>query len=124
MVKAAFTPVIDPEKTFSWKISPVFNISQKQRDILDLIQSHLRCGSIGPRKDGVWVYQGDNRKALHHHILPFFNRHSFWSKKKKADFARFQDIISLLEPHASTTLEDLQEILHLLDHMDSERYRT
>jgi len=106
-----------------WKISPVFNISQKQRDILALIKSHLQCGTIRLRKDGVWVYEVDNRNALKTHIIPFFEKYPFLSMKKKKDFHRFKKIIQVLDRHKSTTLADLQEICQLIDDIESKSSR-
>ena len=55
-----------------WKMSPVFNISQKEKSILALIKKHLGCGTIRFRKDNVWVFEVDNRKALIDKIITFF----------------------------------------------------
>lgn len=106
-----------------WKITPVFIISQKQRDILALIKRYLNCGTIRFRNDKVWVYQVDNLTALHEHIIPFFNKYPFLSQKKKADFQRFKKILEILERHTSTTFNDLIEILNNLDGIESESKR-
>lgn len=106
-----------------WKINPVFNISQKQRDILALVKRYLQCGTIRFRNDDIWVYEVDNRTALKTHIVPFFEKFRFLSIKKKADFARFRKIIEILDRHSSTTLDDLQEILVLIDEIKSKSKR-
>ena len=36
-----------------WKTSLSFNISQKDRSILELFRSYLKCGTLRERKDGV-----------------------------------------------------------------------
>lgn len=107
-----------------WKISPVFNISQKQRDILAIIKSHLKCGTIRFRKDAVWVYEVDNLNAIKTQIIPFFDKYPFLSIKKKKDFIRFKKIITILECNKSTTLVDLQKICQLLDEIESKSSRT
>jgi hypothetical protein len=66
-----------------WKITPVFNISQKQRDILAVIKRYLNCGTIRYRNDDCWVYQVENRTALTQIIIPFFEKYPFLSAKKK-----------------------------------------
>lgn len=106
-----------------WKITPVFNISQKQRDILALVKRYLNCGTIRFQNDNAWVYEVDNKTALKTHILPFFENYRFLSIKKKGDFARFQKIIEILDRHSSTTLDDLKEILVLLDEIESKSKR-
>ena len=47
-----------------WKITPVFNISQDEQAILIWIQKILNCGTIRFRKDGVWVFEVENKNAL------------------------------------------------------------
>lgn len=106
-----------------WKITPVFNISQKQRDILAIVKRYLKCGTIRYRNDHVWVYEVTNKAALKTTIIPFFKNYRFLSEKKKADFSRFQKIITILERHASTTLQDLSDILVLLDDIESKSKR-
>jgi LAGLIDADG endonuclease len=101
-----------------WKITPVFNISQKERTILALIKRHLKCGTIRYRKDGVWAYEVETRAALRDTIIPFFNTFRFLSEKKKADFQRFQRILAILDKHRSTTYADLERILVLLDDVE------
>lgn len=106
-----------------WKITPVFNISQKERDILAIIKNHLKCGTIRPRNDGVWVYEVDNRTALKTQIIPFFEQFPFLSTKKKKGFVRFKKIIEILEQQKSTSLQDLKNILVLLNDIESKTSR-
>jgi LAGLIDADG endonuclease len=106
-----------------WKITPVFNISQKERTILALIKRYLQCGTIRPRNDGVWVYEVENRTALHERIVPFFKKFPFLSEKKKKDFRRFQQILDILKRHQSLTYTDIEEILELLDDIESKASR-
>lgn len=70
------------DSLLGWKITSVFQISQKQRDILALIKRYLGCGSIRYRNDDVWVYQVDNTVALKNTIVPFFTASRFLSEKK------------------------------------------
>ena len=106
-----------------WKITPVFNISQKEKSILALVKHHLECGTLRFRKDGVWVYEVENKMALRTQVIPFFRKHPFLSEKKKRDFFRFQRIIQILDTHNSTTCEDLQKILTLLEDIVSKHAR-
>jgi hypothetical protein len=106
-----------------WKITPVFNISQKEEQILAIIKHHLNCGTLRFRKDGVWVYEVENKNAIQTQIIPFFKKFSFLSQKKKKDFVRFQKIVSILESHKSTSLSDLVNILTLLDEIESKNSR-
>lgn len=107
-----------------WKITPVFNISQKERTILALIKHHLRCGTLRYRKDGFWAYEVETRSALRETIIPFFNTFRLLSEKKKRDFQRFQKILAILDEHRSTTYDDLARILVLLDDIEGKHART
>ena len=106
-----------------WKITPVFNISQKERTILALIKRYLKCGTIRFRNDGVWAYEVENRAALQSIIVPFFKKFRFLSQKKKKDFQRFQKILAILDHHPSTTLQDMERILGLLEEIESKSAR-
>jgi hypothetical protein len=106
-----------------WKITPVFNISQKEKPILALIKQHLECGTLRFRKDGVWVYEVENKKTLRSHIVPFFRKYPFLSQKKKKDFLRFQKILAILDQSKSTTLVNLKSILQLLEEIESKHAR-
>lgn len=66
-----------------WKMSPVFNISQKEKSILTLIKKHLGCGTIRFRKDNVWVFEVDNKTALINTIIPFFHNMVFCQIKRE-----------------------------------------
>ena len=107
-----------------WKMSPVFNISQKEKSILALIKKHLGCGTIRFRKDNVWVFEVDNRKALIDTIIPFFSQYGFLSEKKKKDFNRFKKLIKIIyQGKKSKTLSEVEDVLHLLNTVDSSHSR-
>ena len=106
-----------------WKISPVFNISQKERTILALIKHHLGCGTIRFRKDNVWVYEVDNIKSIQQIIIPFFNKFGFLSEKKKKDFVRFKKIVEIKQKKRALTYNDIEKILQLLLEVESKNSR-
>lgn len=98
-----------------WKITPTFNISQKERDILALIQGHMGCGTVRFRKDGVWAYEVSDQRMVRTRIVPFFQTYPFLSTKKRADFARFERVLAILDRHASVTYADCIDILAELE---------
>lgn len=106
-----------------WKVSPVFNISQKERTILALIKHHLGCGSIRFRKDNVWVYEVHNIKSIQQIVIPFFNKFHFLSEKKKKDFVRFKKIVEIKQKKKALTVDDIQSILQLLTEVESKNSR-
>ncbi len=106
-----------------WKVSPVFNITQKEKTILALIKQCIGCGTIRFRSDNVWVYEVDNLKSIKESIIPFFKRFPFISDKKKKDFARFQKIVKVKEEKKSLTYKDLESLLELLREVESKNSR-
>lgn len=100
-----------------WKIVPVFNISQKEKEPLIYIQKHLNCGTLRYRKDGVWVDQVENFDSLQKHIIPFFSTYISISKIKRDSFNNWKEIILILksirESNSYLTLTQLKRILHL-----------
>nr|YP_009519141.1 hypothetical protein [Caulerpa verticillata]AYC65110.1 hypothetical protein [Caulerpa verticillata] len=96
-----------------WKITPVFNISQDEREILAWIKHILKCGTIRFRKDGIWTFEVHNQNALNKIILPFFDRFHFLSKKKKLQYQKFKKICKLLNHNTSITYETICQILIL-----------
>ena len=106
-----------------WKVSPVFNLSQKERAILALIKHHLGCGTIRFRKDNVWVYEVDNIKSIQQIIIPFFNKFGFLSEKKKKDFKRFKKVVEIKQKKKALTFNDIEKILQLLTELESKNSR-
>ena len=80
-----------------WKVSPCFNISQKDRVILALFKHYLGCGTLRGRPDGVWYYEVNNFNAIWEKVIPFFKKYNFLSAKKKRDFAKFCEIARIIK---------------------------
>ena len=107
-----------------WKITPVFNISQKEEWVLRCIQQHLGCGTIRFRKDGVWVYEVEKKKDLLFQIVPFFRRNKFLSKKKRKDFIRFLRALHILyKRNKNKTLSDIHFLVELFSQVETKRSR-
>lgn len=107
-----------------WKIAPVFNISQKERTILGIIKQHFGCGTIRFRKDGVWVYEVDNKNTLISTIIPFFKKHPFLSEKKKRDFARFSKMVKIVyQGNKSKTYSNVSCLLQLANEISAKHSR-
>ncbi|RLC54842.1 MAG: hypothetical protein DRI80_18695 [Chloroflexota bacterium] len=96
-----------------WKISPCFNVSQRDRVILALFKRHLGCGTLRQRSDGVWYYEVNNFNAICENVIPFFERFRFLSAKKKRDFAKFRKIVRLMQEGKHLTEEGIREILKI-----------
>ena len=101
-----------------WKISACFNISQKEKRILEHIQTHLRCGTLRSRPDGIWYYEVNLLRDLREKIIPFFEKYPFISQKKTRDFRIFCEIVSLLSTNQHLSQEGIEKILTLREDMN------
>ena len=95
-----------------WKISACFNISQKEKPILELCQRTLQCGTLRGRPDGIWYFEVNNLRDLQRYVIPFFTRFGFLSAKKQRDFGIFCELVKILS-HPSHRTEDI--VMLILD---------
>lgn len=107
-----------PDYRIPWKLSVSFNVSQKERDILELFKGYLNCGTLRPRPDGVWYFEVTNRRDIVETIIPFFQRYRFLSTKKRRDFDKFVAIVSLMESGAHRHTDGLRQILQIRSDMN------
>jgi hypothetical protein len=78
------------------KISPSFNISQKDKKILEWIRNVFSCGTIRDRGDGVFYYEVQDIQSLTKIIIPFFNKYHLRTKKYTT-FKIFSEIVDLID---------------------------
>jgi hypothetical protein len=96
-----------------WKISACFNISQKERPILDLCQQTFGCGTLRSRPDGIWYFEVNTLGDILQFVIPFFYLFPFRSEKKKKDFSLFCSIVNLLKSRVHHSSDGIQKILDL-----------
>lgn len=101
----------------SWKVNPLFAISQKERHIVAQFKKHLKCGTVSTNeKTNVSTYRVSNVFSLREYIVPFFKKFSFQSAKKKRDFSNFIQVLEILENSIDPSCpskEDIERILAL-----------
>jgi LAGLIDADG endonuclease len=101
-----------------WKISLCFNISQRDRIVLDVFQRYLRCGTMRQRANGVWYDEVNYLVDLVQHVIPFFERYGFLSAKKQRDFAKFKQLAELISNGRHLTREGVLEVLMIRREMN------
>src|SRR3989338_4220572 len=101
-----------------WKISPCFNISQKDKVILTLFKRYLGCGTLRSRPDGVWYYEVNNFNAIWENVIPFFRRHRFLSAKKKRDFAKFRELAEIIRRGEHLRDDGIRKIIEIRREMN------
>jgi hypothetical protein len=107
-----------PDYPTLWKVSVSFNVSQKDRVILALFKTHLGCGTLRSRSDGVWYFEVTNLNAVIENVIPFFERFSFLSAKKKRDFAKFKQIVTLMQKGAHLNVKGIRQIIEIREDMN------
>ncbi len=94
-----------------WKVSPCFNISQRDPVILSLFKRHLECGTMRQRRDGVWYYEVNNLRPIVENVIPFFEYFRFLSAKKKRDFSKFIALAKLMKEGRHLSRDGIEELL-------------
>ena len=94
------------------KISASFNISQKEREILEWIKSLFGCGTIRSRKDGIFYYEVQDINSLKEMVIPFFNKYHLRTKKSLT-FKIFSDIVQIMYENKPLSKEDVLKIYDL-----------
>lgn len=100
-----------------WKIALSFNISQRDKTVLQLFKNVLRCGSFRTRKDGVTYYEVRRIDDLVEVVIPFFERFTLKSVSKRKQFEVFREIVGLVarkEHLVSTGLEKIFALRHTI----------
>ena len=107
-----------PDYKNKWKVSVCFNVSQKDKVILTLYKRWLGCGTLRSREDGVWYYEVNNLNSIKECIIPFFEKYKFLSAKKKRDFSKFKQIVSIIDSDDHLTKEGFRKILAIREDMN------
>jgi len=85
-----------------WKISAVFNVSQKDIAPLELFRSALGCGTIRPAGNGGSYFEVNGLGDIQAAVIPFFRRFPLVGRKE-VDFELFANAVTIL---AQTPLTD------------------
>lgn len=115
--EGSFNITFRPRKDYrtGWKITPVFNVTQKERTVLDRIKSVLDCGTIRARKDGVWVYEVARKRCISEKVIPFFENFHLWSESKKLDFEILKLVRDQLRENKDISVDVMRVICDSID---------
>ncbi len=91
---------------------------RKIKVILALFKRYLGCGTLRGRPEGVWYYEVRNLNSVVENVIPFFERFPFLSAKKKRDFAKFKQIVMLMQGEAHLTTSGIRDILTIREEMN------
>ena len=107
---------------YNIKISPSFNISQKDKEILEWIKGVFNCGTIRDRGDGVFYYEVQDIKSLKKIIIPFFNNYRLRTKKNTT-FQIFSKIVNLIDKGNHLNKDGILEIYDMRERIVVARKR-
>jgi hypothetical protein len=90
-----------------WKFELHFNISNRDKVVLEICKKYIGCGTIREteRGEGSYVLEVQDRKKLREFVIPFFSRFGFLSNKKRFEFRIFQEALVLLDNGIGTSAE-------------------
>lgn len=124
--EGSFNISLRKKKDYSTGWQPVlsFNVSQKEKTMLLLLQQTFKCGILKRRRDGLHSYDVTNPIDLSNQILPFFQKFSFFSKRKMLNFKLFTSAVQLMVQKRHLTRDGLRELLELREKINVGKGRT
>ena len=116
--EASFMIVCRPRGDYvrRWKLSAAFNVSQADREPLDLFREALACGSMRKAGNGGWYWEVNRLPDIRSRIVPFFRRFPLvgW---KAHDFELFAEGAELLSKEVMCEA-DYRQVLLLREQMN------
>ena len=108
------------DRSLGWRVTACFNVSQKERHILDVLQEALGCGTIRQRWDGVHYFEVNSYFDLAEKVIPFFHRFPLLSPNKGETLEIFTKICEMMCAREHLSLDGIQQIIHLRKQMNNE----
>ena len=106
-----------------WKITPSFNVSQRDDTVPILFMNFLECGKIRYRKDGVCYFEVRGISDLAEKVIPFFRKYPLLSKDKRFVFKKFSKIILLMKEGKHLQKKGIEKILDIRETIKVKRKR-
>ena len=94
-----------------WQPVLSFNVSQKDKTLLEIMRDIFNCGIIKRRRDGLYSYDVTNPIDLQTRIIPFFNKFRFLSEMKKVNYFLFTKAVQIMMEKRHLTQKGLHELL-------------
>jgi hypothetical protein len=107
------------EMTAGFQVLPEFTVVQHERDVqvLHALKAYFGCGVVRTNNGDRMAYRVRGHEHLSKNIIPFFEKHSLKSRKR-VDFAKFRDIVNLMnqgEHLKSDGVDRIREITHQMN---------
>lgn len=116
----------NPSTSTGWQVFPEFVVTQGERSLpaLRVLQEFFGCGRIYLNRrhdnhtENLYRYCVRSLKDLRTKIVPFFQRNRLKTAKAE-EFARFVQVLNLMEERRHLTIEGLTEIKRILERMNA-----
>lgn len=83
---------------YSWKISFAISLRGDDKQILEKIREHFKCGTVTTSVNHIVRYQVSNLDDIYKKIIPFFQKNQLFGKKSK-DFKLWVEAAHILYRH-------------------------
>ena len=107
-----------------FRLSAAFNVSQQDREPLDLFRETVGCGTMRVAGNGDWYWEVNGLSDNRERIVPFFERFPLVGQKAQ-DFELWRQVIDLLSRPVLSD-QDYSTVLALRERMNrggKRRYR-
>jgi hypothetical protein len=108
------------DRPLGWRVSACFNVSQREKQVLVLLQQSLGCGAIRKRWDGVHYFEVNSHIDLVERVIPFFRRYLLRSPSKNETLEVFSQICEMMRGGEHLTENGLRKIVHMRSTMNNE----
>ena len=108
------------DRSLGWRVTACFNVSQRERCILELLQQSLGCGTIRKRWDGVHYFEVNSYVDLREKVIPFFRQFPLLSAGKNGTLESFAQICEMMNQGRHLCPDGLREIIGLRRQMNNE----
>ncbi len=108
------------DRSLGWRATACFNVSQRERRVLELLQQALGCGTIRRRWDGVHYFEVNSYTDLIDKVMPFFHRFPLLSPSKVETLERFAEVCEIMRNGRHLSPDGLREIIQLRSKMNNE----
>jgi hypothetical protein len=99
-----------------FRISAAFNVSQHDREPLDLFRETLGCGTLRQAGNGGWYWEVNGLSELADRIVPFFDRFPIVGAKAQ-DYRLWKEAVFLLGAGRLSD-QDYHQVLALRERMN------
>jgi hypothetical protein len=108
------------DRSLGWRVTACFNVSQREKQILELLQQTLGCGTIRSRWDGVHYFEVNSYIDLVERVIPFFRRFVLRSPSKSETLEVFAQICEMMCAGEHLSSDGIRKIVHLRSLMNNE----